>query len=146
MIFIEFFFLDRTIQFTEAQNKLLSMHADVKPYVILVLLLRLRQLCCHPWLISVMLDREDIVEAGASQIDDENLDLMSAIEEIGIDRRVTEHLLTRGNSVFDQKRQSSKVMDSFVHSSLFMYFFHNERITFPIASAQISGQEVYKLK
>lgn len=109
-------------QFTKVQNELLARHADVKAHEILVLLLRLRQVCCHPALIHAMLDQEDlkgndIVDEGGVNVDvmnglgalkledDENIDP----NEIGVNRRVVENLLTTSNPVFDPARQSSKV-------------------------------------
>ncbi|XP_043270770.1 transcription termination factor 2-like [Venturia canescens] len=108
-------------QFTKAQKKLLSMHADVAAHDILVLLLRLRQLCCHSSLIHSMLDRQDIEEnslhdmenpAGlATRLADMSLhdDDGEDEGEIGVDERVAEHLLTSNNPVFDRNRQSSKL-------------------------------------
>lgn len=106
------------------------MHADVKSHQILVLLLRLRQVCCHPSLIHAMLDEEDTEQAAAElgadvglipQLNAMNIkDIDEQMEgEIGVDERVTEHLLTSENPVFDEKRQSSKVLNqrlfSYIH-------------------------------
>lgn len=126
-----FFFSDKNTQFTMAQNKLLSLHADVKTHEILVLLLRLRQICVHPSLIYSMLDQEDMKESG--MIETENLDpnLLSQINnmtlkdsenneeednkiDIGVDRRVATNLLTSKNPVFKSDRISSKVNFSFI--------------------------------
>lgn len=117
-----FRFLDKKTQFTKAQEQLLSHHADVKSHEILVLLLRLRQICCHPPLIESMLDQEDIEgteidgagdnnEALLKQMD--NLNISSANNEnegdVGVDDKVKEHLLTSDNPVFDSNRRCSKV-------------------------------------
>ncbi|XP_053995796.1 transcription termination factor 2-like [Hylaeus anthracinus] len=116
---------NRNTQFTKAQNKLLSLHADVKSHEILVLLLRLRQICVHPTLIHSMLDQEDMMESGIMDI--ENVDpnmliRMNSItlqdcddnkhendQEMGVDRRVTTNLLTSKNPVFKAERISSKM-------------------------------------
>ena len=117
---------NKNTQFTKAQNKLLSLHADVKAHEILVLLLRLRQICIHPSLIHSMLDQEDMKQSGI--MESENLDpnLLSQINsitlqdaasneddanehEIGVDRRVTTNILTSSNPVFRPERISSKV-------------------------------------
>ncbi|XP_076648059.1 pre-mRNA processing factor 6 [Halictus rubicundus] len=119
---------NKNTQFTKAQNRLLSMHADVKTHEILVLLLRLRQVCVHPSLIHSMLDQEDIEESG--MMDTENVDpnLLSKMDgitlndgmdrgedadtsetEIGVDSRVTTNLLTSNNPVFRPDRVSSKM-------------------------------------
>lgn len=123
-----------------AQNKLLSLHADVKTHEILVLLLRLRQICVHPSLIYSMLDQEDMKESG--MIETENLDpnLLSQINnmtlkdsenneeeednkiDIGVDRRVATNLLTSKNPVFKSDRISSKVnffLYDFIYKTLF---------------------------
>lgn len=76
---------DRETQFTKAQNKLLTRHADVKTHEILVLLLRLRQICCHPALIHAMLDQEDVQQseiAGMGSIDPE---LLSRVHRMSLD-------------------------------------------------------------
>jgi len=109
-------------QFTKAQNKLLALHADVKTHEILVLLLRLRQVCCHPPLIHAMLDQEDVKQSGIMETENMDPDLLSRVnnmslnaiddiqeEDIGIDERVTENLLTSENPVFDSDRISSKM-------------------------------------
>ncbi|KOC64565.1 Transcription termination factor 2 [Habropoda laboriosa] len=115
---------NKNTQFTKAQNKLLSLHADVKAHEILVLLLRLRQICVHPSLIHSMLDQNVMKETEIMEI--ENVDLVSQIgnitledsennleenneEEIGVDRRVATNLLTSKNSVFKPDRISSKL-------------------------------------
>ncbi|KAG7198793.1 hypothetical protein KM043_001771 [Ampulex compressa] len=125
---------NKNTHFTKAQNKLLSLHADVKTHEILVLLLRLRQICCHPALIHAMLDQKDMNENGI--VDEENVDpdflsrvnnislnesnlgQMAQEDEIGIDRRVTDDLLTSKNPVFESHRISSKmraVLDKVKH-------------------------------
>jgi len=100
------------------------MHADVKTHEILVLLLRLRQICCHPALIHAMLDQEDVKQSGIMDMENVDADLLSRVhnislnaidnaeEDIGIDQRVTENLLTAENPVFDNDRISSKVSDN----------------------------------
>ncbi|XP_003699306.2 transcription termination factor lodestar [Megachile rotundata] len=118
---------NKNTQFTKAQNKLLSLHADVKTHEILVLLLRLRQICVHPSLIHSMLDQEDMKENGIA--DAENLDPNVLIQlnnitlcdddndndgsmsekDIGVDHRVTTNLLTSQNPVFKPERVSSKM-------------------------------------
>ncbi|XP_043683954.1 transcription termination factor 2 [Vespula pensylvanica] len=62
---------NKNTQFTKAQNQLLSLHADVKTHEILVLLLRLRQICCHPALIHAMLDQNDLEQNEIT--DEENI-------------------------------------------------------------------------
>ncbi|XP_014295222.1 transcription termination factor 2 [Microplitis demolitor] len=115
-------------KFNKAQQQLLARHADVKSHQILVLLLRLRQICCHPSLIHAMLDKEEIEMNGIEEKPD-NDDLIAQMArmdishstsdhggndddddgEIGVDERVSEHLLTSENPVFDSDRCSSKL-------------------------------------
>ncbi|CAK9798659.1 Transcription termination factor 2 [Anthophora quadrimaculata] len=117
---------NKNTQFTKAQNKLLSLHADVKAHEILVLLLRLRQICVHPSLIHSMLDQDAMKETGITDTESLDPDLVSQIgnikldefensiegsneEEIGVDRRVAANLLTSKNAVFKPDRVSSKL-------------------------------------
>jgi len=100
------------------------MHADVKTHDILVLLLRLRQICCHPPLIHAMLDQEDVKQSGIMDMENMDADLLSRVhnlsldafgnaqEDIDIDQGVTKNLLTAENPVFDNARISSKVSDN----------------------------------
>ncbi|EFN62976.1 Transcription termination factor 2 [Camponotus floridanus] len=108
-------------QFSKAQDKLLAMHADVKTHEILVLLLRLRQMCCHPALIHAMLDQDDVKHSGimnAENVDPKLLSRVSNIslsgidkeeEDVDIDKRIVGNLLTIENPVFDDDRISSKM-------------------------------------
>ncbi|XP_076632722.1 transcription termination factor lodestar isoform X2 [Colletes latitarsis] len=112
---------NKNTQFTKAQNKLLSLHADVKAFEILGLLLRLRQICVHPSLIHSMLDQEDMMASGimdTANMDPNILSEMNNIsltesndvdKEIGVDRRVATDLLTSKNPVFKVDRISSKM-------------------------------------
>ncbi|KZC14429.1 PREDICTED: transcription termination factor 2-like [Dufourea novaeangliae] len=115
---------NKNTQFTKAQNKLLSMHADVKTHEILVLLLRLRQICVHPSLIHSMLDQEDIEATGLTETENMDPNLLSQMtniklydlegnkgveQEIGVDSRVATNVLTSKNTVFQADRISSKI-------------------------------------
>ncbi|CAL7941631.1 unnamed protein product [Xylocopa violacea] len=120
---------NKNTQFTKAQNKLLSLHADIKTHEILVLLLRLRQICVHPSLINSMLDQEDMQESGITDTENLNPDLLLQInnitlqdsdnkedeseKEIGVDTRVATNVLTSKNPVFDPDRTSSKLKTVF---------------------------------
>ncbi|KAH0569156.1 transcription termination factor 2-like [Cotesia glomerata] len=115
----------RNTKFSKAQQQLLAHHAnDVKSHQILVLLLRLRQICCQPALIHEMLDQEEMeinglendgltakmmkmnISISTSEHGDDDDD---EEEEIGVDQRITENLLTSDNPVFDVSRKSSKL-------------------------------------
>lgn len=114
---------DKDTKFTEAQNKLLARHADVKTHEILVLLLRLRQVCCHPALIHAMLDQEDVQQSGIAGMENIDPELLSRVHRMSLnaikdmdmdeentDQRIAENLLTMKNPVFDADRISSKVI------------------------------------
>ncbi|XP_011866098.1 PREDICTED: transcription termination factor 2-like isoform X2 [Vollenhovia emeryi] len=123
---------------TKAQSKLLQMHTNVKTYEILVLLLRLRQVCCHPALIRAMLDQEDVKQSGIMDMEMEDADFFAHVknmqrnsndyakekdlgfdprtvanlllsQEEGIDKKILGDILTSDNSVFDDDRSSSKM-------------------------------------
>ncbi|XP_014297385.1 transcription termination factor 2 [Microplitis demolitor] len=113
-------------KFNKAQQQLLAHHAEVKSHQILVLLLRLRQICCQPALIHEMLDQEEMEINGledklnndglVSQMIRMNISISTSEhgddedeEEIGVDQRVVENLLTSENPVFESKRHSSKL-------------------------------------
>ncbi|XP_008545528.1 transcription termination factor 2 [Microplitis demolitor] len=112
--------------FNKAQQQLLAQHADVQSHDILVLLLRLRQICCHPSLIHAMLDKNDLdpQALGDGAINFQLLNQINNVnlrddtgndpddedeEESGVSERVIENLLTKDNPVFDPERQSAKL-------------------------------------
>lgn len=122
-----FDFKDITSHFTEAQKTLLRKHKDISTHEILVLILRLRQMCCHPALIHSMLDQHDAELNGLDMNNDEDINIikkigdMSMLEEeqqeinavvdYEVDPRTAGNLLTKNNPVFHDDRQSSKVIN-----------------------------------
>ncbi|XP_049838488.1 transcription termination factor 2 [Schistocerca gregaria] len=99
---------------------------DVKTFQILVLLLRLRQLCCHPGLIKAMLE-EDAKEVDGIE-DDSGIDqdMLSKLSNLSLTEANTEDAITNSdaneiekkvlvesNPVFDLKRCSSKMQAVF---------------------------------
>uniref|UniRef100_A0A1A9Z2L8 Transcription termination factor 2 n=1 Tax=Glossina pallidipes TaxID=7398 RepID=A0A1A9Z2L8_GLOPL len=108
---------------------------DIKSYDILILLLRLRQICCHPGLIDSMLENDDVPQMGsASEATQSELDLLEqlviddkdvsakeildnsshSIESILLDNKqviskASDKIVRRSNPVFDLKRPSSKM-------------------------------------
>ncbi|XP_008204612.1 transcription termination factor 2 [Nasonia vitripennis] len=112
-------------QFTKAQKVLLEHHSSIEAHEILVLLLRLRQMCCHPALIHAMLDQQDAEVNGLDEDIDPNTELLNKLQNMSInqedeevedyvadykiDNRVAANLLTKKNPVFDDERRSSKV-------------------------------------
>lgn len=91
----------------------------------MVLLLRLRQICCHPALIHAMLDQNDLEQNEITDEENVDSDIISRInnislceneenedvneKETGVDHRVTKNVLTSKNPVFESDRMSSKV-------------------------------------
>ena len=91
----------------------LAQQGDVKAHHLLVLLLRLRQICNHPGLIKSMLDAETKVSEGIDE-DGEDVDLISAMEDMNIDKtdrseRTAETVLDIANPVFSADSSSSKI-------------------------------------
>lgn len=120
--------------FHKAHQMMMQMHSgdrDVKTHEILVLLLRLRQICCHPGLITAMLQDEDkstVFEDSNSEQDSLDIDLMEQLNKLNVnenengsasfelpvsDTRVTkasQKVLLKSNPVFDFSRPSSKFL------------------------------------
>lgn len=108
-----FDFLEIMKRLTPEEMSQVNKKYEVSGCEILVLILRLRQLCCHPPLIHAMLDDEELQKAG-------DLDLDNAANGDDNDRAVDvrgplltnlrSDLLRSDNPVFDEERQSSKVI------------------------------------
>ncbi|XP_011305464.1 uncharacterized ATP-dependent helicase C17A2.12 [Fopius arisanus] len=108
-------------QLTDAQKKFLERREEVvSRHHILTLILRLRQICCHPHLITKFLAQEDFEEAGVdnlpvNKLEDANkllqdLAAFDGGEEIGVDGRVVDRrILTADNPVFRRESRSSKM-------------------------------------
>jgi len=83
----------------------------VKMYHLLTLLLRLRQICCHPLLIKSMLDTETRAQEGIEE-NGEDLDLISRLEDMNINKNQEEKspakILNIDNVVFNEA--SSKII------------------------------------
>lgn len=82
-----------------------------------ILLLRLRQLCCHPALMKTMLEEDTIMQSGI--MENMDIDLLSLNEidkdpkkDININEGIIKNLFTVKNPVFDNDRISSKVCDN----------------------------------
>ena len=92
----------------------LAQQGDVKAHHLLVLLLRLRQICNHPGLIQSMLDTETKQSEGIEDQDGEDMDLISAMEDINLNKEKssvdkTENILDKANPVFATDSTSSKI-------------------------------------
>jgi len=93
----------------------LAQQGDVKAHHLLVLLLRLRQICNHPGLIRSMLDTET-KQAEGIEDEGEEADLISALEDMDITRDQsekssdrTDSILDKSNPVFATNSSSSKI-------------------------------------
>lgn len=112
------FQIDMRTAYNEAQ-KILASSKDgkVDTFVILVLLLRLRQLCCHPALIHSMLDVEDY-ETNGGDVENVDIKLLKSVHSMSFHdmslneedkENESDNLLTSTNPVFLPQRLSSKV-------------------------------------
>lgn len=96
--------------------------------MMLTLILRLRQLCCHPYMITSMLDKEDVQLSGIDQEEEcinaeiieavnkilgeeelEELDDSDSDDDVPEDDSFAKNVMSRSNPVFDEERESSKV-------------------------------------
>lgn len=91
---------------------------EVKAHHLLVLLLRLRQICCHPGLIKSMLDAESKANEGLEDDQGEDIDLISQMANMSIVKNkegsveddLKDTILDVANPVFKDKRASSKIV------------------------------------
>ncbi|XP_017057056.1 transcription termination factor 2 isoform X3 [Drosophila ficusphila] len=76
----------------EKFSKMAGSKREVKSHDILVLLLRLRQICCHPGLIDAMLDGEEAqnMEGHSSDSDSPEIDLLAQLNKLAITDTSTE--------------------------------------------------------
>ena len=96
----------------EAQPGLATMaggkDGEVKAHHILVLLLRLRQICNHPGLIKAILAEEEKEQEGLEG----EVDLISAMEDLGLEGngvKKVDEVLNMENPVFDLNKESTKI-------------------------------------
>ena len=85
----------------------------IKVHHLLVMLLRLRQICCHPSLIRSMIDQETKSSEGIEE-NGEDIDLISAMEDLDIAKPEKKdvlqlYILNSGNPVLEEMWLSSKV-------------------------------------
>lgn len=105
-------------------SKLHHDQRDIKTHEILVLLLRLRQICCHPGLIDAMLEDETDTVPSDSCCSESDIDLLEQLNKLAItdqhaaddsvdeDRgmsKASARVLQRSNPVFNLDRPSSKM-------------------------------------
>uniref|UniRef100_A0A1B6EVV9 Transcription termination factor 2 n=1 Tax=Cuerna arida TaxID=1464854 RepID=A0A1B6EVV9_9HEMI len=102
-------------------HKQLKEINDVKSTDILVLLLRLRQFCCHPALVKKMLAKDEVSNAGIEDGDGLDLDMMEKLTRLSLnlgenqtveDNKGTEKavdVLSQNNPLYDDNRLSSKM-------------------------------------
>ncbi|GLV32180.1 lodestar [Carabus blaptoides fortunei] len=81
---------DMDPEYIKTYKKVLKMHGstEVKSHEILVLLLRLRQICCHPSLIVNMLDKENCID---DDIEDDgvDIDILDKLNKLNLDEDET---------------------------------------------------------
>lgn len=86
---------------------------EIKNHEILVLLLRLRQSCCHPALIRAMVERAELqTENGEHDTSDnhDQSDIVRELEKMNLnDDEVGENAWSTENEVFDEEERSSKM-------------------------------------
>ncbi|XP_063985962.1 uncharacterized protein LOC135167046 [Diachasmimorpha longicaudata] len=125
----------RTYTLSKSQQRFLNRREIIEQHHILTLILRLRQICCHPSLIWQMLDKNEFKDAGLEEMknpaplqavvreadsfilnqvnpDDVNNDDEEDDGEIGVDESIVEdhRLLHSENPVFRRERKSSKMV------------------------------------
>uniref|UniRef100_A0A182JQY3 Transcription termination factor 2 n=1 Tax=Anopheles christyi TaxID=43041 RepID=A0A182JQY3_9DIPT len=102
--------------FDKVHQKLKSMHAaqdgsEVKQHQILVLLLRLRQICCHPGLIYEMLSDDDQGNLELSGADEGSfggeVDLLGALNKLKLNDVIADHEAKVANGDGDGKKELS---------------------------------------
>lgn len=104
-------------QFVSAQKQLLGRKGDdVKAHQILVLILRLRQICCHPGLIKEMVTKDEAEANGMGNDEDTDLDNITAqvnnltlLADEENEENVDNALFSLKNPVFDFNRKSTKI-------------------------------------
>ena len=112
-------------------KKLAKKHKQVGAHYLFVLILRLRQMCCHPALIKAMLDKEDLEmtskNVSAKSFSDDMLKELDELmtddddddsdNECTIDERIARNVMSRVNPTFRNDRKSSKVLFTFFNST-----------------------------
>jgi len=86
---------------------------NVKVHHLLTLLLRMRQICCHPYLIKGMIDQETRQSEGIEEHGEE-LDLISQLEDMTLSKEKEAEspekaILEMNNPVFKEAKASSKI-------------------------------------
>nr|XP_045623024.1 transcription termination factor 2-like isoform X1 [Procambarus clarkii] len=105
-------------KYTPTLSSEVEVTGEVKTHQLLVLILRLRQICCHPSLIKQILEPEskDIDGIDVNSEDGCDLDLVDQMANMSLqsashmDNRAEEDALTMDNPVFQQTKVSSKIM------------------------------------
>nr|XP_045587000.1 transcription termination factor 2-like [Procambarus clarkii] len=105
-------------KYTPTLSSEVAVTGEVKTHQLLVLILRLRQICCHPSLIKQILEPEskDIDGIDVNSEDGCDLDLVDQMANMSLqsashmDNRAEEDALTMDNPVFQQTKVSSKIM------------------------------------
>ncbi|XP_068915165.1 transcription termination factor 2-like [Tenebrio molitor] len=113
-------------EYFKMRNRLLKLNRvkEVSQHEILVLLLRLRQICCHPSLIKQMLHGDEDLGEAEDQEQTEELNLLEQLNRLNIDdsdgqvvasdesvglKEASKGFLHASNPVFQSDRRSSKI-------------------------------------
>ncbi|XP_067004226.2 transcription termination factor 2 [Anabrus simplex] len=103
-----------------AMHKQMAVLPNVKSHEILVLILRLRQVCCHPGLIKAMLDKDCQEADGIEDAEGLDIDLLEKLNNMTLKENIPENaenfneevqkkVLSLNNPVFDMERMSTKM-------------------------------------
>lgn len=116
--------------YQKAHEVIKRIHGEVQSHQILVLLLRLRQICCHPGMINQMLE-DNLSGMGDSLVDDSlsDVDLLDQINKLNLEEEsggnidadaaygdiddrmsiASSRILNKNNPIFDYDRPTSKI-------------------------------------
>lgn len=104
---------DRLAHTYKAFARKFKSDREIQNHEILVLLLRLRQSCCHPSLIKAMVERADLQgegDANSSEHQHDQSDIIRELEKMNLnDEDAGDHQWSLENEVFDEDEPSSKM-------------------------------------
>ncbi|CAH1403717.1 unnamed protein product [Nezara viridula] len=93
-------------------DEMVSLKGGIKTHHILVLLLRLRQTCCHPSLVTEFIDKQEIGKDGIEDNEGNDLDLVEQMMNLSINVNGDSKqsgILTSDDPIFRKDRCSSKM-------------------------------------
>lgn len=126
---IKLFFTDVPDKFLKLLQLLSSSHKEIGMNMIFVLILRLRQMCCHPALAKSMLDFVDLdPDSNDNQIDQKMVSELDKFlsddedEDYDFTNVNPDRVMSKTNEVFDNKRIGSKVI-TLIYTAIFIKTF-----------------------